>query len=193
MRSKFCFWGVVVLSCLLLGSVVQAYSGKVFIYHSAISDANLGGVDSLDISVYASRPHQNGGPTPLTAGTHYALEKNGKYQGQTDAIAIDVLSSTGSTAYVLLKGSERYSIAAGSLGDPVGPDQIISSLNSYRLGKPEAPEIGDPINTGYETASAALTYSADYEYSGIDVEVLDKDNNNALPLGASLPPIKWAH
>jgi len=161
---------VFLMGVFLLCSPALAYSGKIFIYHSAVSNANLGAVNSLDISVYASSPYQDGGSNELVLNTDYTLDRNGKYQGTTDSIVIDVLSCSGSRAYVLLKGNGRYAVTSGALGDPVGPDQIISSLASYLTGDPAAPTITNK-EPGFEVAKIEWTYSSNYNYSGFELEV----------------------
>lgn len=167
--KKFKFL-VFLMGVFLLCSPALAYSGKIFIYHSAVSNASLGSVNDLQITVYASSPYQDGGSNELVLNTDYTLDRNGKYQGTTDSIVIDVLSCSGSRAYVLLKGNGRYAVTSGQLGDPVGPDQVISSLTSYLTGNPAAPTITSK-EPGFEVAKIEWTYSANYNYSGFEFEV----------------------
>jgi hypothetical protein len=156
---KFKFLLMLIGWCLLASSVFAAYSGKIFIYHTAISGANLGDKDSVQISVYSAKPYQDGGAGLLTVNTNYTLNRNAKYAGTTDAIEVDVLSCPGSTAYILLKTANRYATPGKPLGDPVGPDQIISSITSYKLEKPDAPVITKK-EPGFETAKIEWTFNS---------------------------------
>jgi hypothetical protein len=163
--------GGIVLSALLLlfSTPLYAYAGKVFIPHTAVSSANLGAVNQLEIVVSSTAVNQTGGGTPPE---NYTVTSNGSYQGASNYIALDVLSSTGSTVYCLLKGNGRYAVASAALGDPVAPDRLINALSAYNQGAPTPPAIGS-ILAGFETAKVeSFTYSSDYNYAGISIEVL---------------------
>lgn len=169
-KNKIKIGGLVfALLCLLFSSPLYAYAGKVFISHSALSVANLGAINQLNIEVSSTSINQTGGGTPPD---NYMIDLNGSYQGGGNYIALDVLSSTSPTVYCLLKGNDRYAVVSASLGDPVAPDQLINALSAYNQGAPNPPTIG-PISAGFETAKVgSLIYSPDYNYSAISIEVV---------------------
>lgn len=151
------FWGI-------MANHAFAGTAKVFIFKSKLSAANL---SNPSVFVFSSGTDQSGSGNALVVNQNYTVDPNAKYQGNDEAILVDVDNCPGNNISILLKTGTRYAIIGASAPDIPGPDQT-PDVVSYKLGKPTPPIVADNgINAGFETAQVAWTLDPDYQYSAV--------------------------
>lgn len=172
--------GLAVLLLLALAVQVLAYAGIV-----KINKANV--LSGVTVYVFGgTRPNQKSdqnSPGALVLNTNYSIDDT------NDPIyrIYNIYNSPSEPAYLLLlnPNTNTYAILSASLGTTVPETTTFNTAKFYKTGKPVAPTI-TTIEAGYETAKAEMSYSGDYEYSGVDIAVWDYEKNNSIGTTTSL-------
>ena len=186
MKKKLNFKGGAVFPvlCLLLLTLFSnpafAYAGIVKIDKTVLSGLS-------NIYVFAgAKPDQK---STATSGSLLLLSEgmNSNYLVDSTSDATyriyNIFASPKNPAYLLLLTGTHYAIISSSMGTTVPTTKTFNKadVKFYKLGKPIAPTIGS-IVAGYETAKIPLTYSSDYNYSSIAVNIKIKGATSYLLL-----------